>query len=61
MEAASSEAVVLVAGGCGFHHAGGSVHIEPRHRQFSQLTRSLVIQGKFFSNHEVLDSLALSA
>jgi hypothetical protein len=29
--------------------AGGGVHIEPRYRQFPQLTRSQVVQGEFFS------------
>ncbi|XP_057589513.1 NADH dehydrogenase [ubiquinone] 1 beta subcomplex subunit 2, mitochondrial [Hippopotamus amphibius kiboko] len=37
------------AGGCGVRHAGGGVHVEPRYRQFPQLTRSQVIQAEFFS------------
>ncbi|XP_003432113.1 NADH dehydrogenase [ubiquinone] 1 beta subcomplex subunit 2, mitochondrial [Canis lupus baileyi] len=37
------------AGGGGVRHAGGDVHIEPRYRQFPQLTRSQVIQAEFFS------------
>uniref|UniRef100_A0A8C3YKP1 NADH dehydrogenase [ubiquinone] 1 beta subcomplex subunit 2, mitochondrial n=1 Tax=Catagonus wagneri TaxID=51154 RepID=A0A8C3YKP1_9CETA len=37
------------AGGGGVRHAGGGVHIEPRYRQFPQLTRSQVIQAEFFS------------
>ncbi|EPY80695.1 hypothetical protein CB1_000804021 [Camelus ferus] len=40
---------VRAAGGCGVRHAGGGVHIEPRYRQFPQLTRSQVIQAEFFS------------
>ncbi|XP_071071414.1 NADH dehydrogenase [ubiquinone] 1 beta subcomplex subunit 2, mitochondrial [Dasypus novemcinctus] len=36
-------------GGGGVRHAGGGVHIEPRYRQFPQLTRSQVIQAEFFS------------
>ncbi|XP_036994736.1 NADH dehydrogenase [ubiquinone] 1 beta subcomplex subunit 2, mitochondrial isoform X2 [Artibeus jamaicensis] len=35
--------------GNGVRHAGGGVHIEPRYRQFPQLTRSQVIQAEFFS------------
>lgn len=31
------------------HSAGGGVHIEPRYRQFPQLTKSQVIQAEFFS------------
>ncbi|XP_047619490.1 NADH dehydrogenase [ubiquinone] 1 beta subcomplex subunit 2, mitochondrial [Phacochoerus africanus] len=38
-----------VAGGGGVRHAGGGVHIEPRYRQFPQLTRSQLIQAEFFS------------
>ncbi|XP_069317514.1 NADH dehydrogenase [ubiquinone] 1 beta subcomplex subunit 2, mitochondrial [Eulemur rufifrons] len=37
------------AGGGGVRHAGGGVHIEPRYRQFPQLTRSQVIKAEFFS------------
>ncbi|XP_024410901.2 NADH dehydrogenase [ubiquinone] 1 beta subcomplex subunit 2, mitochondrial [Desmodus rotundus] len=37
------------ASGNGVRHAGGGVHIEPRYRQFPQLTRSQVIQAEFFS------------
>ncbi|GAB5568841.1 NADH dehydrogenase [ubiquinone] 1 beta subcomplex subunit 2 [Prionailurus iriomotensis] len=29
--------------------AGGGVHIEPRYRQFPQLTKSQVVQAEFFS------------
>uniref|UniRef100_A0A8C5YCX1 NADH dehydrogenase [ubiquinone] 1 beta subcomplex subunit 2, mitochondrial n=1 Tax=Microcebus murinus TaxID=30608 RepID=A0A8C5YCX1_MICMU len=29
--------------------AGGGVHIEPRYRQFPELTRSQVIKAEFFS------------
>ncbi|XP_037370402.1 NADH dehydrogenase [ubiquinone] 1 beta subcomplex subunit 2, mitochondrial [Talpa occidentalis] len=36
-------------GGGGVRHAGGGVHIEPRYRQFPQLTRFQVIQAEFFS------------
>ncbi|XP_054420519.1 NADH dehydrogenase [ubiquinone] 1 beta subcomplex subunit 2, mitochondrial [Pteronotus mesoamericanus] len=35
--------------GNGVRHAGGGVHIEPRYRQFPQLTRSQVIRAEFFS------------
>uniref|UniRef100_A0A2K5JZA5 NADH dehydrogenase [ubiquinone] 1 beta subcomplex subunit 2, mitochondrial n=1 Tax=Colobus angolensis palliatus TaxID=336983 RepID=A0A2K5JZA5_COLAP len=31
------------------YSAGGGVHIEPRYRQFPQLTRSQVFQGEFLS------------
>uniref|UniRef100_A0A8C9UX29 NADH dehydrogenase [ubiquinone] 1 beta subcomplex subunit 2, mitochondrial n=2 Tax=Rodentia TaxID=9989 RepID=A0A8C9UX29_SPEDA len=31
------------------YFAGGGVHIEPRYRQFPQLTRYQVILGEFFS------------
>ncbi|KAK1335084.1 hypothetical protein QTO34_004662 [Cnephaeus nilssonii] len=37
------------AAGSGVRHAGGGVHIEPRYREFPQLTRSQVIKGEFFS------------
>ncbi|XP_058283320.1 NADH dehydrogenase [ubiquinone] 1 beta subcomplex subunit 2, mitochondrial isoform X2 [Hylobates moloch] len=37
------------AGNGGVRHAGGGVHIEPRYRQFPQLTRSQVFQSEFFS------------
>ncbi|XP_049631815.1 LOW QUALITY PROTEIN: NADH dehydrogenase [ubiquinone] 1 beta subcomplex subunit 2, mitochondrial [Suncus etruscus] len=37
------------AGGAGVRRAGGGPHIEPRYRQFPQLTRSQVIQAEFFS------------
>ncbi|KAF6276159.1 NADH:ubiquinone oxidoreductase subunit B2 [Rhinolophus ferrumequinum] len=37
------------AGGGGVRHAGGGVHIEPRYRQFPQITKSQVIQAEFFS------------
>ncbi|XP_059243220.1 NADH dehydrogenase [ubiquinone] 1 beta subcomplex subunit 2, mitochondrial-like [Mustela nigripes] len=37
------------AGGSGVRHAGGGVHIEPRYRQFPQLTKSQVIQAEIFS------------
>ncbi|XP_008525025.1 NADH dehydrogenase [ubiquinone] 1 beta subcomplex subunit 2, mitochondrial [Equus przewalskii] len=40
---------VRAAGGGGVRHAGGDVHIQPRYRQFPQLTRSQVIQAEFFS------------
>ncbi|XP_058580062.1 NADH dehydrogenase [ubiquinone] 1 beta subcomplex subunit 2, mitochondrial isoform X2 [Neofelis nebulosa] len=32
-----------------FYSAGGGVHIEPRYRQFPQLTKSQVVQAEFFS------------
>ncbi|XP_054934675.1 NADH dehydrogenase [ubiquinone] 1 beta subcomplex subunit 2, mitochondrial-like [Physeter macrocephalus] len=38
-----------VAEGAGVRHAGGGLHLEPRYRQFSQLTRSQVIKVEFFS------------
>ncbi|XP_006861236.1 PREDICTED: NADH dehydrogenase [ubiquinone] 1 beta subcomplex subunit 2, mitochondrial [Chrysochloris asiatica] len=37
------------AGDWGVRHAGGNVHIEPRYRQFPQLTRSQVILAEFLS------------
>uniref|UniRef100_A0AAA9RV94 NADH dehydrogenase [ubiquinone] 1 beta subcomplex subunit 2, mitochondrial n=2 Tax=Bos TaxID=9903 RepID=A0AAA9RV94_BOVIN len=37
------------AGARGVRRAGGGAHIEPRYRQFPQLTRSQVIQAEFFS------------
>ncbi|XP_040115941.1 NADH dehydrogenase [ubiquinone] 1 beta subcomplex subunit 2, mitochondrial [Oryx dammah] len=37
------------AGAGGVRRAGGGAHIEPRYRQFPQLTRSQVIQAEFFS------------
>ncbi|XP_055980020.1 NADH dehydrogenase [ubiquinone] 1 beta subcomplex subunit 2, mitochondrial [Sorex fumeus] len=37
------------AGGAGVRRAGGGVHIEPRYRQFPELTRSQVVQAEFFS------------
>ncbi|XP_075414869.1 NADH dehydrogenase [ubiquinone] 1 beta subcomplex subunit 2, mitochondrial [Tenrec ecaudatus] len=37
------------AGSGGVRHAGGGVHIEPRYRQFPQLTRHQVLLGEFFS------------
>ncbi|XP_003791613.1 NADH dehydrogenase [ubiquinone] 1 beta subcomplex subunit 2, mitochondrial [Otolemur garnettii] len=37
------------AGGGGVRHAGGGVHIEPRYRQFPQLTRYQVVLGEVFS------------
>ncbi|XP_042782549.1 NADH dehydrogenase [ubiquinone] 1 beta subcomplex subunit 2, mitochondrial [Panthera pardus] len=37
------------AGGTGVRHAGGGGHIEPRYRQFPQLTKSQVVQAEFFS------------
>ncbi|XP_036284634.1 NADH dehydrogenase [ubiquinone] 1 beta subcomplex subunit 2, mitochondrial [Pipistrellus kuhlii] len=37
------------AAGSGVRHAGGGVHIEPRYREFPQLTKSQVIRGEFFS------------
>uniref|UniRef100_A0A8C2RWU1 NADH dehydrogenase [ubiquinone] 1 beta subcomplex subunit 2, mitochondrial n=1 Tax=Capra hircus TaxID=9925 RepID=A0A8C2RWU1_CAPHI len=36
-------------GAGGVRRAGGGAHIEPRYRQFPQLTRSQVIQAEFFS------------
>lgn len=36
-------------GADGVRRAGGGAHIEPRYRQFPQLTRSQVIQAEFFS------------
>ncbi|XP_021021199.1 NADH dehydrogenase [ubiquinone] 1 beta subcomplex subunit 2, mitochondrial [Mus caroli] len=38
------------AGDGGVRHAGGGVHIQPRYREFPQLTRSQVIQGEFLSS-----------
>ncbi|KAF4020361.1 hypothetical protein G4228_011783 [Cervus hanglu yarkandensis] len=37
------------AGASGVRRAGGGAHIEPRYRQFPQLTRSQAIQAEFFS------------
>ncbi|PNJ51976.1 NADH dehydrogenase [ubiquinone] 1 beta subcomplex subunit 2, mitochondrial isoform X1 [Pongo abelii] len=37
------------AGDGGVRHASGGVHLEPRYRQFPQLTRSQVFQSEFFS------------
>nr|XP_009001214.1 NADH dehydrogenase [ubiquinone] 1 beta subcomplex subunit 2, mitochondrial [Callithrix jacchus] len=37
------------AGEGGVRHAGGGVHIEPRYRQFPQLTRTQVIWGETLS------------
>ncbi|KAM9697944.1 NADH dehydrogenase [ubiquinone] 1 beta subcomplex subunit 2, mitochondrial [Dama dama] len=37
------------AGVGGVRRAGGGAHIEPRYRQFPQLTRSQAIQAEFFS------------
>ncbi|XP_017355242.1 NADH dehydrogenase [ubiquinone] 1 beta subcomplex subunit 2, mitochondrial isoform X2 [Cebus imitator] len=37
------------AGDGGVRHAGGDVHIEPRYRQFPQVTRKQVIWGETLS------------
>ncbi|XP_048196306.1 NADH dehydrogenase [ubiquinone] 1 beta subcomplex subunit 2, mitochondrial [Perognathus longimembris pacificus] len=36
-------------GSGGVRRAGGGVHMQPRYRQFPQLTRSQVLQSEFFS------------
>ncbi|XP_011923734.1 PREDICTED: NADH dehydrogenase [ubiquinone] 1 beta subcomplex subunit 2, mitochondrial isoform X2 [Cercocebus atys] len=38
-----------MGGCCSSLSAGGGVHIEPRYRQFPQLTRSQVFQGELYS------------
>ncbi|XP_004594411.2 NADH dehydrogenase [ubiquinone] 1 beta subcomplex subunit 2, mitochondrial [Ochotona princeps] len=40
---------VRAAGGSGVRYAGGDVHIEPRYRQFPQLTKGQVIRAELFS------------